>query len=336
MPFCRKCGRRLAEYSEVCTDCGQSTTSPIINTKRTGSVHLSHSGMDKKIAKAIIPEVAPVKIKVIIDKPAKTAAPAKAVSVVKAVAPQRVVFSVKVLAPVKAAPAKAVEPPPKPVLSAKHIVKPKKAKQTKPTAPFTLTNARPVAGLNPQPELVTPPKPRPHLKQPAQTTQVVQPKPVTQIAIAQPVQPKPSAQIAPPAAPAAPVAVLQPAVQPAFSVQLAPIAQPEPVIKPVARVRHAASAKALSPPKPVEPAPVYPPHEIIKSNVSLKEDLLAHPEDYETEAFEFDLKCPNGHFFREGKMLPVSKGRAYCPQCGERLSKPKPKKRRYRRRTYFH
>jgi hypothetical protein len=75
---------------------------------------------------------------------------------------------------------------------------------------------------------------------------------------------------------------------------------------------------------------VYPPHEIIKSNLSTEEDILANPNDYEKQVFGFDLKCPYGHFWREGKALPVSNGVAFCPRCGARLRKPKPKRRNRR------
>ncbi|MGD6851730.1 MAG: hypothetical protein ACQCN6_06710 [Candidatus Bathyarchaeia archaeon] len=267
MPFCRKCGRRLAEYSKVCTDCGQSTTSPIVNIKRTQGTRFLPEGADDRITSIIIPQVAADK-------------PTKAIAVIRAVAPIKPTV-------------KAFEPP-KPGLSAKHITKSKKAKPSKPAAPFTIANARPVAGFEvPQPKLVASPKPPP-------------PKAV---------------------APAAPVASPKPAAQPQPSVAPViplPVAQPKPAAPSKTRV---AIAKLAPPP----PAPVYPPHEIIKSNVSLKKDILTNPQDYETESFEFDLECRHGHFWLEGSVLPVSNGRAYCPQCGERLRKPKPKPHRRRR-----
>jgi rRNA maturation protein Nop10 len=311
MPFCRKCGRRLVEYSEVCTDCGQSTTAPIINTKRIQPSQTTGK-LDKKIAKAIIPDMVPVQIKVIVDKPAKVKVAPKAVSSpVQAIAAPKSAAPVKIVAPIRVAPAKAVEPP-KPVLSAKHIVKPKKATQTKPLAPFTIAYARPVAGLEVIQRRAVAPKQVTQLKPIAVEKTVTQPKQVTA-----------HAQDSPPA----------PVVQPLPIIQVTPFAvtvePPQP--KPIPVIMQTAAVAT----KPATPAPVYPPHEIIQSKVSIKEDILAHPEDYEKEAFEFDLKCHNGHFFKEGTMLPVSKGKAYCPQCGERLSKPKPKKRRYRRRTHL-
>ena len=122
MPFCRKCGRRLVEYSEVCTDCGQSTTAPMINTKRIQPSQTTGK-LDKKIAKAIIPDMVPVQIKVIVDKPAKVKVAPKAVaSPVQAIAVPKAAAPVKIVAPIRVAPARAVEPP-KPVLSSKHIVK---------------------------------------------------------------------------------------------------------------------------------------------------------------------------------------------------------------------
>lgn len=310
MPFCRKCGRRLVEYSEVCTDCGQSTTAPIINTKRIQPSQTTGQ-LDKKIAKAIIPDMVPVQIKVIVDKPAKAkAAPKAAASPVQAIAAPKAAAPVKIIAPVKVAPAKAVEPP-KPVLSAKHIVKPKKAIQTKPLAPFTISFARPVAGLEAVQRRAVAPKQVTQLKPIAVEKPITQPKPVIA-----------HVQVAPPAPVVEPLPIIQ--VTP-FAVTVEP-PQPKPI--PI-------TVQVAAQTKPVTPAPVYPPHEIIQSKVSIKEDILAHPEDYEKEAFEFDLKCHNSHFFKEGTMLPVSKGKAYCPQCGERLSKPRPKKRRYRRRTHL-
>ena len=315
MPFCRKCGRRLVEYSEVCTDCGQSTTAPIVNTKRIQPNQTVSKGGDKKIARAIIPDLVPVTFKVIIDKPAKaTAAPKAVASPVQSIAKQKAapvkIVAPVTIAPVKVVPAKAVEAP-KPVLSAKHIVKPKKATQTKPLAPFTLTHARPVAGLEVAQRIAVAPK------------QVTQLKPV---AVGKPVAELKTVKIS------APVAAPAPVIQPLPIIQVTPFAvtvEAPPPLKPKPVQVVVTQAKVVT------PAPVYPPHEIIQSKVSIKEDILAHPEDYEKEVFEFDLKCHNGHFFKEGTMLPVSKGKAYCPQCGERLNKPRPKKRRYRQRTHL-
>lgn len=277
MPFCRKCGRRLAEYSEACTDCGTSTTAPIINTKRTQSGHSFNSSGDKKIAKAIIPKVSPVQIKVITDKPTKaTATSVKAVEATKPVGANKTATSITAATPFKiATPTKDIAKP-KPVLSAKHIVKPKRTIQTKPTAPFSITFARPVT----DPNIVQ----RKVAGSPGSTIQPVQPRPQ-------------------------------------FSSE--PALQHKPIVT---------LFKPVAPPKPITPAPIYASHEIIQSKISLKEDILAHPEDYEMQSFSFNLKCPNDHFWQEGKMLPVSKGKAYCLKCGERLSKPKAKKRhRYHR-----
>ena len=57
----------------------------------------------------------------------------------------------------------------------------------------------------------------------------------------------------------------------------------------------------MFPSKPVAPVEVYPTHEIKQSNVSLKEDIIANPHDYETQTFDFDLQCPNGHFWQAAK-----------------------------------
>jgi rRNA maturation protein Nop10 len=305
MPFCRKCGRRLVEYSESCPDCGTSTTAPLIKIKRPQSSSQLLVGGEAKPARVFIPEVSSIQIKVATIKPPKIVAANKKDTPVKDAPPKA---TVEVRAFVPATPTKPAEPP-KPVLSAKHIVKPKKGKATKAVAAFTIANARPIAGL--QAPLSRPAAAKP----PIQTQPVVQAKSV----------PKPE--------PASPIASL---AQPIL------VAQPEPIVAPIKPVTPPTITAQPKPmfssvkhvaPKPITPAPVYPPHEIIKSNVSLKEDMLANPQDYETEIFPFDLECPLEHFWPEGSALPVSKGRAYCPKCGERLSKPKPKKkRRYRYR----
>ncbi|MCL2477788.1 hypothetical protein [Candidatus Bathycorpusculum sp.] len=93
-------------------------------------------------------------------------------------------------------------------------------------------------------------------------------------------------------------------------------ANPVCVLKPVVRV---------APAVPVVPVVVYPPHEIIKSKLSVEKDIVANPKDYEKQVFEFDLRCPHGHLWPEGNALPVSKGVAFCPKCGTKLRKPKPK-----------
>ena len=179
MPFCRKCGRRLREYSESCPDCGTSTTAPMIKIKKASAARI-----------------------------AKAATPAK---VVKAILPAKAVISVKVIVPNRAVKA------------------------------------------------------------------VVQAKPITP----------------------------------------------------------AKATKPIIPAKPVVPDVVYPPHEIIKSKLSLEEDIITNPYDYETQTFRFDLKCQYDHFWPEGQALPVSNGKAYCPECGERLRKPKPAKRKRHPRFNF-
>lgn len=272
MPFCRKCGRRLIEYSKVCTDCGTSTTGPIINTKRTQSRRSFNTSNDKKIVKAIIPIASPVKIKVITDKPTKTTTSLKAVGATNPVAATKMATSIIASALFKVpAPPKDIATH-KPVISAKHIVKSKRTIQTKATAAFTTTFDRPVAG----PKIVQ----RKVAGSPTSTSQSIQPHP---------------------------------------EVSSTPAVQDKPIVT---------LFKTVAPPKPVTPAPVYQSHEIIQSKISLKEDIIAHPEDYEMQSFSFNLKCPNDHFWQEGEMLPVSKGKAYCLKCGERLSKPKAKKRR--------
>jgi hypothetical protein len=306
MPFCRKCGRRLPEYSESCPDCGQSTTAPMINTKRNQSS--LPPNREVNVIKASRLEAAPlIKIKVAPKKPAKVATPVKAVAPVK-VASTKLVTAAQLNAPIKVAtPPKPTEEP-KPVLSAKHIVKPKKAKLTKPATAFSINFAIPFAGLE--------------ALQRKPTLQPATRKPVAYVALPfeQPaVQPEPL------------TALIQPIAEP----QLAPrpvkptIATPTFQSKPVTQHKWA--------PKPIirsEPLAVLTiePHEIIKSNVSLKEDIIKNPNDYEKQSFIFDLKCPNGHYWLAGELLPVSKGIAFCLKCGDRLSKPRPKKRRRRQK----
>jgi hypothetical protein len=306
MPFCRKCGRRLPEYSESCPDCGQSTTAPMISTKRIQSSH-SPNG-EVKIIKAARPEAVPViKIKVAPKKPVKVVTPVKAVAPVK-VASTKLVTAAQLNAPIKVAtPPKPTEEH-KPVLSSKHIVKPKKAKETKPATAFSINFARPFSGLEaPQRKPTSQPSTRkpvayaaPPVEQP-----VIQPEPL--IALVQPVA---EPQIAPRPVQAA-------IATPTF--QSNPVSQHKWAPKPVIRS---------------EPLAVLTiePHEIIKSNVSLKDDIINNPNDYEKQSFNFDLKCPNGHYWSEGELLPVSKGIAFCLKCGDRLSKPKSKKRRRRQK----
>jgi len=195
MPFCRKCGRRLVEYSESCPDCGTSTTSPIIKVKKLNknspSVLLIKPVGLKKVTKASIPFVSTI--------------------------------TVKEIQPIKA------------------------YKPQKPAAP---------------PKLVAPQK----------------------------------------------------------QVLAKPAATPKPAF--------------AEPKKAVVPAVVYPITEIKISNVSLSDDYAANPHDYETQAFDYNLKCIKGHFFGEGKLLPLSKGKAFCPKCGEKLRKPKRKQRQNLGRTF--
>ena len=110
----------------------------------------------------------------------------------------------------------------------------------------------------------------------------------------------------------------------------------KPVI-PTKPAKTAAPAKKETPSKPIPQAKPgipaeKPKHEIKQSNLSLEEDVITNPRDYETQTFDFDLKCPHNHFFAACSTLPVSKGKAYCPICGEQLRKPERKKqRRYRK-----
>jgi hypothetical protein len=181
MPFCRKCGRRLIEYSKSCSECGTSTTAPMIKIKKAPAAYMDKTVAPEKVAKAIVP-----------------------VEIIS--------FPKKILKN-----------------SLKSITSTKSVKTTFPAKSIS-------------------------------------------------------------------------------------------------------TAKQIITVKPFTPAKVYPEHEIIKSNVSLKEDLAANPQDYETQTFGFDLRCPNGHFWSAGKALPVSNGKALCLKCGEMLRKPKPNKhQKYRR-----
>ncbi|HSQ48859.1 MAG TPA: hypothetical protein VLL96_04150, partial [Candidatus Deferrimicrobiaceae bacterium] len=172
MPFCRKCGRRLVEYSESCPDCRTSTTAPLINIKRSQSSRQLEDGREPNSAKTFIPQVAAIQIK----------APAKTVLTTKKIPPAIVTppkVSVEVRAFVPANPAKPKEQP-KPVLSAKHIVKLKKTKATIVVAAFTIANARPVSGLQAPQSRPAAPKPLTQPKQIVLATSVSQPIPISQ------------------------------------------------------------------------------------------------------------------------------------------------------------
>jgi hypothetical protein len=110
---------------------------------------------------------------------------------------------------------------------------------------------------------------------------------------------------------------------------------PEKAVKAVVVAKEAKPAKSIVPAKPIVAAVVSLPHEIIKSNISLKKDITQNPQDYETQTFDFDLICPNGHFWPEGAKVLVSNGIGFCLRCGERLRKPETKKSRRQRRAKF-
>jgi hypothetical protein len=118
-----------------------------------------------------------------------------------------------------------------------------------------------------------------------------------------------------------------------ISVKVIDQAKPAKTVIQAKAVLMAKSNVAKFPSKPAAPVEVYPTHEIKQSDVSLKKDIITNPYDYETQTFNFNLQCPNNHFWRACKALPVSNGKPFCPKCGEPLSKPKPKdKKRYRTR----
>lgn len=276
MPFCRKCGRRLVQYSKSCPDCGTSTTAPLINLKKTSVSHKFKASEKGKVIRAVLPPASPVTIKVKTapkvaalpnpDITAEIVIPPEANAVAQAKRASKRISGayvpVKIFAPPKE------QAPVKSVFSAKHKLKNK-------------------------------PKAAGHARSVVQLIKLNVPR-------------KPVAVRSKPTSPTKPVKQTQPTVT------------PKPLKPP----------KQVAPPKPITPAPVYPPHEIIKSKVSIKEDIITNPHDYETQSFEFDLTCPNSHFWPEGAELPISKGKAYCPQCGEQLRKPKPKPRRRRYHRY--
>ena len=294
LPFCRKCGRRLPEYSQVCTDCGQSTTAPIIklNTKHSHGTHFYPEGTNIKITKTINPSASPQKIKTNTNKQTKTTTHTKTSVPTN---PQT-----NTTTPINSTP-RELPKEPKPVLSAKHIIKPKKIKTTKPIAPFTLTNARPVAGLD-----------------------IAQPRPVTTLKS----QPPPIPNTLPTS-----VTPTKPRIPPQADPVVIPITTAPTKPAPPSKTKTTPTpTEPVSLPQPITPTASYPPHEIKQSNISLKKDILINAQDYETECFSFDLECCHGHFWPAGKALPISNDRAYCLQCGERLRKPKPKRKTHRRR----
>jgi hypothetical protein len=69
-------------------------------------------------------------------------------------------------------------------------------------------------------------------------------------------------------------------------------------------------------------------HQIKQSTTSIEEDIITNPKDYETQIFSYNMLCSYEHFWPKGKALPVSKGKAYCPTCGEQLREARQKSRR--------
>jgi len=84
MPFCRKCGRRIVEYSKSCPQCGTSTTAPLIKIKKGRATHSVQTVLPKGVAKEIVPFDSVISVKVIVPtKPAKAMVPVKAVTKAK-------------------------------------------------------------------------------------------------------------------------------------------------------------------------------------------------------------------------------------------------------------
>ncbi len=205
MPFCRKCGRRLQQYSQSCTDCGTSTTATLIKIKKVSA---------KKNAKADAPDWA-----------------AQATSPV----------SIKVFS------------------SAKPVKRLLQAEAAKPVAHATVYLK--------------------HKDVIAKLAKTAFSRPARKVEFKRPAKPQVTVQ-----------------------------------------------QETYFQSKPVNLAAIIPPHEIIKNNLSTEEDILTNPQDYQTQPFSYDLRCPHGHLWRAGKTLPVSNKKAYCPTCGEQLRKPKSKK----------
>ncbi len=103
---------------------------------------------------------------------------------------------------------------------------------------------------------------------------------------------------------------------------------PTKSFKTAAATKTEVPAKPTSQPTTAKPPEEPPKHEIKQSSLSLEEDIITNPRDYETQTFDFDLGCVHDHFFPAGSTLPVSKGKAYCPICGEQLRKNEHRKRR--------
>jgi hypothetical protein len=98
MPFCRKCGRRLIEYSKSCAECGTSTTAALIKKdhkpKKAPCAEVAAAFAPKVIALPVIPRKVAHPIKVMAPAkaartvpPAKTDAPFKVFQYAKPVTP---------------------------------------------------------------------------------------------------------------------------------------------------------------------------------------------------------------------------------------------------------
>ncbi len=110
----------------------------------------------------------------------------------------------------------------------------------------------------------------------------------------------------------------------AFAPKAETVVPVKPVIATKPAPKPTAPAKKETFPEPIPKATPSvaaeePKHEIKQSKLSIEEDIITNPHDYETQTFDFDLRCRHDHFFPPGSTLPVSKGKAYCPVCGEQL-----------------
>jgi hypothetical protein len=113
------------------------------------------------------------------------------------------------------------------------------------------------------------------------------------------------------------------------------VIDPTKAVKTVTPAKKIATAKLIIPAKPVSSITIKSQHKIIKSTLSLEEDIITNPQDYETQTFSFDLKCPHNHFWPAGKAVIVSNGEGYCLRCGERLRRPKSQKIRRHRSKFL-
>lgn len=90
MPFCRKCGRRLPEYSKICPECKTSTTGPIINIKKAPAKNSATVASEKITKAVIVAKKAAISFRVVpLTKSAKRNGSAEAFTPTKSVIPTK-------------------------------------------------------------------------------------------------------------------------------------------------------------------------------------------------------------------------------------------------------